>query len=127
VYHCQGQTIGHRVVDITHLGATVNGLPVSLGLRPQAMKMKFVTPHMAGSFLRCSLRLADMLAKVGKHTSGSGSGQLFHRAYIGEAFSLIYLPLFVQERKENLPPASAGQLYCKGFNLGLPSFRGHWP
>ena len=99
VYLCQGQTVGHRVVDITHQGAEVKGLPVSLGLRPQAMKMKFVTPHMAGSFVRCSLRMADVLARVGKHTSRSGSGQLFHRAYIGKTLSLIYLPLFVQERK----------------------------
>ncbi len=99
VYLCQGQTIGRRIVDITHLGAPVNGLPVSLGLRPQAMKMKFATPHMADSFLKCSLRLSDMLVKVGKHTSGSGSGRLFHRTYIGEALSLIYLPLFVHERK----------------------------
>ncbi len=99
VYFCQGQTVGHRVVDVTHLAAPVKGLPVSLGLRPQAMKMKFVTPQMPGSFLKCSLRLGDMLAKVGKHTSGSGSGKLLHRAYIGETVSLIYLPLFVQERK----------------------------
>jgi DNA-directed RNA polymerase subunit RPC12/RpoP len=98
VYLCQDQTIGHRVVDITHLGAPLKGLPVSLGLRPQAMKMKFVTPDMADSFLRCSLSVADILARVGKHTSSSGSGQLFHRAYIGEAVSLIYLPLFVKER-----------------------------
>jgi hypothetical protein len=98
VYLCQDQTISHRIVDITHVGAPVRGLPVSLGLRPQAMKMKFVTPEMAGLFLRCSLRLADMLIRVGKHTSSSGSGQLFHRAYIGDAVSLIYLPLFVQER-----------------------------
>jgi hypothetical protein len=97
VYLCQGQTIGHRVVDITHLGAPLKSLPVSLGLRPQAMKMKFVTTDMADSFLRCSLRVADILAMVGKHTSSPGSGHLFHRAYIGEAVSLIYLPLFVQE------------------------------
>ena len=99
VYLCQGQAIGHRVVDITHLGVPVNRLPVSLGLRPQAMKMKFVTPETAGSFLKRSLTLADMLARVGRHTSRSGSGQLFYRAYIGEALSLIYLPLFVQEGK----------------------------
>lgn len=98
VYLCQGQTIGHRVVDITHLGAPFKSLPVSLGLRPQAMKMKFVTPDMADSFLRCSLKVADILAKVGKHTSSPKSGHLFHRAYIGEAVSLIYLPLYVQER-----------------------------
>jgi DNA-directed RNA polymerase subunit RPC12/RpoP len=97
MYLCQGQTISHRVVDVTHLAAPVKGLPVSLGVRPQAMKMKFVSPHMAGSFLRSSLRLADILAKVEKHTWGSGLGQLFHRAYIGETLSLIYLPLFVQE------------------------------
>ena len=97
VYLCQGQTIGHRVVDITHLGAPVKGLPLSLGLRPQAMKMKFVTPNTPGSFLKCSLRLAAILDKVGKHTSGSSSAQLLHRAYIGETLSLIYLPLFVQE------------------------------
>lgn len=99
VYLCQDQTIGHRVVDITHLGTTVKGLPVSLGLRPQAMKMKFVGPHTAGSFLKCSIRLADILAKVGKHTSRSASGQLFHRAYIGETLSIIYLPLFVKDSK----------------------------
>jgi hypothetical protein len=95
VYACQGQTIGHRIVDITHLGTPVKGLPISLGLRPQAMKMRFVTPDTGGSFLGCSLRVADVLAKVGRHTPGSG--QLFHRAFIGEAVSLIYLPLFVQK------------------------------
>jgi predicted RNA-binding Zn-ribbon protein involved in translation (DUF1610 family) len=94
-YACQGQAIGHRIVDITHLGAPVKGLPISLGLRPQAMKMKFVTPDTAGSFLRCSLKMADVLSKVGKHTSGTS--QPFHRAYIGETVSLIYLPLFVQK------------------------------
>jgi len=94
-YACQGQAIGHRIIDITHLGTPVKGLPISLGLRPQAMKMRFVTPDTAGSFLRCSLKMADVLSKVGKHTSGTG--QLFHRAYIGETVSLIYLPLFVQK------------------------------
>ncbi|MBW1771171.1 MAG: hypothetical protein JRJ17_08495 [Deltaproteobacteria bacterium] len=94
-YACQGQAVGHRIIDITHLGAPVKGLPISLGLRPQAMKMRFATPDTAGSFLRCSLKMADVLSKVGKHTSGTG--QLFHRAYIGDTVSLIYLPLFVQK------------------------------
>ena len=94
-YACQGQTIGHRIVDITHLGTPVKGLPISLGLRPQAMKMRFVTQDTAGSFLRCSLGVDDVLARAGKHTSGSG--RLFHRAYIGETVSLIYLPLFVHK------------------------------
>jgi ssDNA-binding Zn-finger/Zn-ribbon topoisomerase 1 len=95
VYSCQGQTIGHRIVDITHVGTSVKGLPISLGLRPQAMKMKFVSKDTVGSFLRSSLGVADVLARVGKQVSGSG--QLFHRAYIGETVSLIYLPLYVEK------------------------------
>ena len=95
-YACQGQTVGHRIVDITHLGIPANGLPISLGLRPQAMKMQFVTRDTPGSFLKCSLSEADVLSEVGKRTSSSG--RLFHRAYIGEAVSLIYLPLFVKKQ-----------------------------
>jgi DNA-directed RNA polymerase subunit RPC12/RpoP len=97
VYSCQSQAIQHRVVDITHLGTTLKGLPVSLGVRPQAMKMKFVTPDLAGSFLKSSVRTSDMLTAVGKHTSLFISGKTFHRAYIGEALSLIYLPLFLED------------------------------
>jgi len=99
VYFCKGTSIGHRIVDITHLGAAFKELPVSLGLRPQAMKMKFVTPDMVGSFLKCSLRAADVLAKVGRQSLIFGPGKLIHRAYIGEALSLIYLPLFVQNNR----------------------------
>jgi len=99
VYFCRDTSIGHRIVDITHQGAAFKQLPASLGLRPQAMKMKFVTPDVAGSFLTCSLRPTDVLSKVGKHPSIFGLGKLIHRAYIGEALSLIYLPLFVRDGK----------------------------
>ena len=99
VYFCKGTSIGHRVVDITRQGTAFKELPMSLGLRPQALKMRFAAPHVNGSFLKCSLRVTDMLAKVGRHTSVFGSGKLFHRAYIGEALSVIYLPLFVQKNK----------------------------
>lgn len=94
-YVCQGQAIGHRIVDITHLGTPVKGLPISLGLRPQAMKMEFVSKDTAGSFLENSLGIADVMDRVERQASGSG--QLFYRAYIGETVSLIYLPLYVQK------------------------------
>ncbi len=99
VYFCKGTSIGHRIVDITRRGATLKQLPVSLGLRPQAMKMKFVNPGVPGSFLKCSLRPAGVLGKVARHTSLAGPGKLVHQAYIGEVFSLIYLPLFVHQGK----------------------------
>ncbi len=99
VYFCRGTSIGHRILDITHQGAAFKQLPASLGLRPQAMKMKFVHRGVEGSFLKRSLRPTDVLSKAGKHPSLFGPGKLIHRAYIGEALSLIYLPLFVRDGK----------------------------
>lgn len=99
VYFCKGLTMGHRVVDITHAGLEFKGIPVSLGLRPQAMKMRFVTPKTDGSFLRFSIKATDILTRAGKLSSSSSSGQILHRAFIGETMSLIYLPLYVNQKR----------------------------
>ncbi|MFC1868320.1 hypothetical protein ACFL0H_09325 [Thermodesulfobacteriota bacterium] len=96
VYFCKGLTIGHRIVDITHAGLDLNYMPVSLGLRPQAMKMKFVTPDTEGKFLKFSLKAADILTRAGKLPSSTAREQILHRAFIGETMSLIYLPVYVE-------------------------------
>jgi hypothetical protein len=96
VYFCKGYTIGHRIVDITHTGLKLNKIPVSLGLRPQALKMKFVSPDIKGSFLKFSLKAADILAKAGKLSSGTGGAKILHKAFIGETMSLIYLPMYLE-------------------------------
>jgi predicted RNA-binding Zn-ribbon protein involved in translation (DUF1610 family) len=93
---CEGAMIDHSIVDLTYQGSSLEQLPISLGVRPQAMKMRFVTPDVHGFFLTCSLKPLDVLTTVGKRTAAHAVGELFHRAYIGEAFSLIFLPLFVQ-------------------------------
>jgi predicted RNA-binding Zn-ribbon protein involved in translation (DUF1610 family) len=95
VYLCEGATIDYSIVDLTYQATTLKQLPLSLGLRPQAMQMHFVAPDARGSFLSCSLKPPDVLAEVGKRTSALAAETLFHRAYVGEAFSLIYLPLCV--------------------------------
>ncbi|UCF71912.1 MAG: hypothetical protein JSW35_06825 [Deltaproteobacteria bacterium] len=99
VYFCKGTSIDYRIVDITCQGTALKQLPVSLGLRPQAVKMKFFNLGVTGSFLKRSLGLTDVLAKIARHATLAGPGKLVHQAYIGEAFSLIYLPLFVQHGK----------------------------
>jgi hypothetical protein len=60
------------------------------------MKMRFVTPDTKGSFLKFSLKAAEILARAGKLSSGSSAQEILHRAYIGETLSLIYLPLYVE-------------------------------
>lgn len=96
VYFVKDLKIGHRIVDITHVGLESNAIPTSLGLRPQAMKMKFVTPETKGSFMRFSLKAADILTKAGKLSTDNSKGQILHRAFIGETMSLIYLPTYIE-------------------------------
>ena len=96
VYFCKGLTMNHRFVDITNVGLEYKGIPVSLGLRPQALKMKFVTPTTRGSFLKFSLKAADILTRAGKLSSGNSREPILHRAFIGETMSLIYLPLYIE-------------------------------
>lgn len=99
VYLCKGAAIRHSIVDITYQGAGSEQLPISLGVRPQAMKMRFATPDVPGAFLKCTLSPSDVLTTMNRRTSVFSPGKLFHRAYIGETFSLIYLPLFVHDNR----------------------------
>jgi len=61
------------------------------------MKMRFVNKDTKGSFLRCLLKTSELLARAERHSSASDSGQVFHRAYIGETMNLIYLPMYVEK------------------------------
>ena len=96
VFFCRDMTVGHRVVDITHVGLELKGLPVSLGLRPQAMKLRYMNPEIKGVFLRFSLKAADILSRAGKISSNTPRTPVLHRAFIGETMSLIYLPLYLK-------------------------------
>ena len=96
VYYCDERGVGYRIVDITSRGLSLKGIPASLGLRPQTMRMRFVGPDITGSFLRFSLKAADIVARASRLSSSDRSGKILHRAYIGETLSLIYLPLFLK-------------------------------
>jgi hypothetical protein len=71
-------------------------MPASLGLRPQAMKLRFVTPETEGRFLKFSLKAADILTRAGKLSAGNLNKQILHRAFIGETMSIIYLPTYME-------------------------------
>ena len=97
VYTCQTRRVGYRIMDITRLGVPIKRFPISLGVRPQAMKMRFVSQEIEGSFLKCFLKTSEMLTRAEKQSSVGISEEIIHRAYVGEAINLIYLPLYFEK------------------------------
>lgn len=100
VFSCKGRDVQQRVVDITHLGVKSTSLPATLGLRPQAMKVLLLDKENTGCFLRQSVKAVAILEKAAQLTildSQENQEPLYHRAYIGETISYIYLPLYIHD------------------------------
>ncbi len=95
IFHVLEDTISYKILDTTQLGFVIPGLPPTLGMRPQAMKIKRLTLNTPGRFLRLSVKAKVILEKAVKlsRLAQPKGGTLFHRAYIGDSISFIYLPL----------------------------------
>lgn len=100
IYLVSDDGIEHRVIDTTQTANPAQGLPPSLGVRPQAMRLNRINPAAGNLFLPQTLKASAILEKaatVGSLIPQAGE-QLYHRAYIGEHLSYIYLPLLVKEQ-----------------------------
>lgn len=99
VFSCRGKKVEYRIVDTTHLGCKGEDFPVSLGLRPQAMKVMPVTSGLGGYFLARDEKVQDVFERAANLTnalSKQSNKTLFHQAFIGETVSYIYLPAYIQ-------------------------------
>jgi DNA-directed RNA polymerase subunit RPC12/RpoP len=100
IYLVTLEGIEHRVIDTTQAANPAPGLPPSLGLRPQAMRLRGIDPMGGNLYLPQTLKASAILEKAaatGNLAMRAGEG-LCHRAYIGEHFSYLYLPLMIKER-----------------------------
>ena len=100
IYLVTAEGIEHRVIDTTQAANPAPGLPPSLGLRPQAMQLCRIDPEAGNLYLPQTLKASAILEKAA--TIGNLTTQvdenLFHRSYIGENLSYIYLPLVAKDQ-----------------------------
>lgn len=99
VYSCLSDRIEYHLTDVTMKGIKLPFLPISLGLRPQAMKMRFASSTFPGSFLKNSIPNDVILARADKSLDKRDE-QILYQTYVGEALNLVYLPLSI--RDENI-------------------------
>ncbi len=99
IYSCRGASLEHKIVDTTQLGYAGSAMPASLGLRPQAMRIRLVGADHRGRFVRLTEQVRDIFAKAARLTQAMAETQnrLYHRSFIGETISYIYLPVYFDQ------------------------------
>ena len=92
--------VRHRILDATLLASSHRMLPVTLGIKPQALKLRFASGEIQGTFIKPQMSLQEAVMLIQKQfqvLEGSLLNQPpFHREFIGELGSLVFFPVFVR-------------------------------
>ena len=128
LFSCAGNGVGHKFIDVSHQAISSHIFPVSLGLRSQALKLKFVTPDTQGRFLKPTQSLARIEQNFDERFDRTLPKPVLHHAHIGETISLIYAPYYFENRLYDgvldSPISSTGAV---DFDVDqLPSEKPHW-
>jgi len=90
--------IKSRIVDVSQQAAPSPLFPVSLGLRSQTLKLRFVSPENEGVFLKPRVSSKDLLRLAEETLTSSTREPMFAKSFIGETLSQIYSPFYVTEK-----------------------------
>jgi hypothetical protein len=94
VFSCRLLGVDHRVVDTNRQARESPWFPPSLGVRPQAMTLRFADAEQGGRFLPpvLSRRQATQALARATHVDNTRS---FHQDFIGETTSILYAPFYL--------------------------------
>ncbi|MGZ6236004.1 MAG: hypothetical protein ACXWMJ_01635 [Syntrophales bacterium] len=105
-YAMQYSGLAQRIVDTNILALRSWGIPPSLGLRPQVLKLKFVSPEIEGRFIDPEIPVQDVLKNAAisipevleKHfgIAQPPVPSISRNIIVGETTSLIYSPMYLE-------------------------------
>jgi hypothetical protein len=98
LFSCTDKGVAYRIVDVSHRGVETAHAPLSLGLRSQTQRLRFLSPDTAGRFLIPDVSYAAMLERIKERFNRTGSSPLFLQSFIGETLSIIYAPFYLEGR-----------------------------
>jgi hypothetical protein len=91
------------MLDATLLASSHRILPATLGIKPQALKLRFTSEEIEGTFVKPQMSLQEAVMRIQNQfqvLEGSlSSHPPFYREFIGELGSLIFFPVFVRNGK----------------------------
>jgi predicted RNA-binding Zn-ribbon protein involved in translation (DUF1610 family) len=98
LFFCGPTGIENRFVDISQQAIATPYFPFSVGVRSQAMKIRFVTPDMQGRFLKPQQSHQKIFGNFEHRFGKSLPSPIVHQAHVGETLSLIYAPFYEKEK-----------------------------
>jgi hypothetical protein len=101
VFSCKEAEVAESSLDASVLALKNGAFKPSLGIRPQAMRLKLFSPGTPGRALKHDVVRDGLLAHVeeqlGSVIAPRQGGRVFHKAFIGETISMIYTPILVKD------------------------------
>ncbi len=92
--------VQHRILDTTLLAYSHRKLPATLGIKPQAMKMRFASKETQGKFIKPQMSLREAVMRIQNQFEKLEKSLLsyspFEGEFIGEVGSLIFFPVFIR-------------------------------
>ncbi len=88
----------HKFVDVNQRAAETPGMPLTLGLRAQTMKLKFAAPDMEGRFIPPVHSFSEIFNVFQKRFSLTLPKPLLYCAHVGESVGLLYAPFYTKGR-----------------------------
>ena len=98
LFFCGPAGIANRFVDVSHQAIETSRFPLSVGVRSQAMKLRFLSAEMEGRFLKPRLTFDNITANFETRFGKALPKPILHQAHIGEALSLIYSPFYLKDK-----------------------------
>ncbi len=91
-FACRQAGVEHRFADVNEIALALSSLPRTLGLRPQGLRLRFLTPQAEGRFLPPERSLGDAMTAFLSRLRKPHERPLLCTAHIGESMGLLYAP-----------------------------------
>jgi len=101
-FSCDGDyEVRESLLDATHRASEDLLFPKSLGLRPQALKLRFVTSETGANVVKPSMAFAaafsEIQAALPLCTQADQPTGPFYSTFVGEQVSIVYAPFYIRE------------------------------
>jgi predicted RNA-binding Zn-ribbon protein involved in translation (DUF1610 family) len=103
VFSCDEELeVKSSIVDATYCGYGAGTYPESLGLRPQALRLRFATSESGKPFCEPSFAFHETFEKIyaglPQRQMGNLPVRVFYKSFVGEKVSVVYAPFFIKNR-----------------------------